>query len=357
MSRFLSFNNAITFWFNDNKRNLPWRHTKDPYKIWISEIMLQQTRVNQGLGYYNRFIKKFRNIRSLSLANIDEVLKLWQGLGYYSRARNIHETARKIVNEMGGIFPNEYNKIIKLKGIGKYTAAAIASICFGESVPVVDGNVYRVIARYKGIFTPINSGSAYNEFFNLAKKMMDKSDPGNFNQSIMELGATICTSKKADCKNCPVSVNCYARINNKIDLLPISTKTVKVRKRYFNYLVITCNNGVLIKKRNQNDIWKSLYDFPLIESERNINIKKLFDVEEVSNYWKLRKEHLINISKIYKHKLTHQIIYARFFKFNLSDNKMPVAAEFNIARMAQLNTFSVPRLIEKYLIAEFGIIK
>jgi A/G-specific adenine glycosylase len=357
MTKFSGFNNAITFWFNENKRNLPWRNTKDPYKIWVSEIILQQTRVNQGIEYYKNFIRKFKNINALAGADINEVLKIWQGLGYYSRARNMHETAKKVVREMGGIFPAKYEEIIKLKGIGKYTAAAIASICFGESIPVVDGNVYRVISRYKGISTMINSNSAYSEFYSTVKKLMSTSEPGTFNQSVMELGAIICTPKKPDCKQCPVAKGCYARKNNKIDLLPAKSKNTKVRKRYFNYLVISNNENILIKKRVQNDIWKSLFDFPLIESKKNISVYELLHLDEFRNNWKFKKIDLLNISKTYEHKLTHQIIYARFYKFKLSDSEMPVIPDISMTKLKQLHSFPVPRLVDKYLSHEFGIQK
>lgn len=210
-------------------------------------------------------------------------MKLWQGLGYYSRARNMHTTAKEIVKNMNGRFPDMYNKLIKLKGVGRYTAAAIASIAFDEAVPVVDGNVYRVLARYMGIFTPVDYGNAYNTFFLLAKDLMGKSDPGLFNQSLMELGATVCTPRKPDCDNCPVSSVCYARLNEKIDILPEKSKKTKSRIRYFNYLVVTSDNFIILKKRIQNDIWKSLFDFPLIETKKLIGIKKLLCLPEFVN--------------------------------------------------------------------------
>lgn len=357
MTKFSGFNNAITFWFNDNKRNLPWRKTKDSYKIWVSEIILQQTRVNQGIEYYKNFIRKFKNINALASADINEVLKIWQGLGYYSRARNMHETAKKVVQEKGGIFPVKYEEIIKLKGIGKYTAAAIASICFGEAIPVVDGNVYRVISRYKGIFTPIDSNNAYSEFYSTAKNLMLSSEPGTFNQSVMELGAIICTPKKPDCKQCPVAKGCYARKYHKIDLLPAKSKSTKVRKRYFNYLVISNNENILIKKRVQNDIWKSLFDFPLIESKKNISVYELLCLDEFRNNWKFKKRNLLNSSKIYEHKLTHQIIYARFYKFKLIDSETPVISDISMIKLKQLHSFPVPRLVDKYISHEFGIHK
>jgi A/G-specific adenine glycosylase len=357
MSNFSAFNNAITFWFKDNKRNLPWRKTKDPYKIWVSEIILQQTRVNQGIEYYERFIKKFKSIEALAITDAIEVLKIWQGLGYYSRARHMHETARKIVDDMEGVFPRKFDEIIKLKGIGNYTAAAIASICFGEKVPVVDGNVFRIISRYKGIYTPIDSSIAFSEFFSIVGKLMSNSNPGNFNQALMELGATICTPKKPNCIHCPVNNSCYARINNKIEAFPVKNKNPKIRNRYFNYLVIADRECIIMKKRTQNDIWKSLFDFPLIESNENLSIDELFQMNEFKNVWKYKKEQLLNVSKIYKHKLTHQIIYARFYEFHLRNSEVPVIADIRKTRLKQLYQLPVPRLVDKYLSTEFGINK
>ena len=357
MSKLFSFNNAIIIWFNANKRNLPWRKTKDPYKIWVSEVILQQTRVNQGISYYKRFVNEFKNITMLANAEIKEVMNLWQGLGYYSRARNMHEAAKQIMNEFGGQFPDSYNTIIRLKGVGRYTAAAIASICFDEPIPVIDGNVYRVISRFRGITTAIDSNKAYFEFYKITLEFLGKSNPGVFNQAVMELGATICTPVNANCKICPISEYCYAYKNNMIHLFPVKTKQPKIRIRYFNYLVLIKGNVIFLKRRNQNDIWKLLYDFPLIETNSDLNAEELFNFDEWEKYRNIQKMHILNISKTYLHKLTHQTIYAKFYKFRLSDTKSIEFEKLIGVEMNQIPSFPVPRLIEKYLSDEFGIIK
>jgi A/G-specific adenine glycosylase len=357
MSKFFSFNKAIINWFNVNKRILPWRKTRDPYKIWVSEIILQQTRVNQGIDYYNRFVNKFKNIQMLADTEIGEVMKLWQGLGYYSRARHMHESAKKIMNEFGGQFPHNYKSLIKLKGVGRYTAAAIASICFDEPIPVVDGNVYRVISRFKGISTFIESNNAYSEFFKIAGKLLGNSNPGVFNQAIMELGATVCTPVHPDCEICPVNGYCYALKNNKIHLFPHKIKQPPVRIRYFNYLVLVNKNIIFLKRRVQNDIWKLLYDFPLIETKSDLSAEELFNLGWTKNYQNIQIKHILKISKTYLHKLTHQNIYAKFYKIKLNNAKSIGSEKLIGTEINKIQSFPVPRLIEKYLMDEFGVIK
>jgi A/G-specific adenine glycosylase len=357
MMNILGFNNVITIWFSKNKRNLPWRNTKNPYKIWVSEIILQQTRVIQGIDYYKRFIRRFKNIQMLAHADIDEVLKLWQGLGYYSRARNMHAAANQVLNEFGGKFPDTFNNILKLKGVGKYTAAAIASICFDDAIPAIDGNAFRVISRYKGIHTAINSGKAYNKFYNNIKKLMGESNPGTFNQALMEIGAIICTPLNAKCTICPIKQDCVARKNNLTGVLPVRLKTPNIKIRYFNYFVFISDRHIILKRRNQNDIWKMLYDFPLIETNKDINAEELLKFDEVNKHWNIQKKHICHISRTYFHKLTHQEIRTKFYLIKFENMKLPVDSGFVKVGMGKINSYPVPTLIEKYLSNEFGNIK
>ncbi|MBL4704506.1 MAG: A/G-specific adenine glycosylase, partial [Flavobacteriales bacterium] len=260
-----NFNSKIISWYTVHKRDLPWRKTKNPYKIWLSEIILQQTRIDQGTSYYLKFEAHYPTINDLANASEDEVLKDWQGLGYYSRARNLHGTAKHIVNELGGEFPNTYQEILKLKGVGDYTASAIASFCFGESEAVVDGNVYRVLSRYFGIETPIDSGKGKKEFKQLANQLICTENPSTFNQGIMEFGALQCKPKSPDCSQCPFQSSCVAYAKDKVGLLPIKEKKLKQRNRFFDYFLFLDNQQTILQQRTQKDIWQQLYEFPMIE--------------------------------------------------------------------------------------------
>ena len=246
----MNFSNLLIQWYLHNKRDLPWRKTIDPYRIWLSEIILQQTRVDQGMAYYFKFIYNFPSVFDLAKASEEDVLKLWQGLGYYSRARNLHFSAKYIVNELKGTFPANYYNLIKLKGVGDYTASAIASICYNESTAVVDGNVYRVLARYFGINTPINTSKGIKKFKQLAQELIDSKNPGTYNQAAMELGATVCKPQKPLCNECVFNNSCVALSKNLISNLPVKVNKLKIKQRYFNYLVITTgNNKTRIEKR------------------------------------------------------------------------------------------------------------
>lgn len=314
----MSFSKTLITWYLDNKRDLPWRKTKNPYHIWLSEIMLQQTRVAQGLPYFLAFTETFPTVFDLAKANEEKVLKLWQGLGYYSRARNLHATAKYISEELNGNFPNNYKDLLKLKGIGEYTAAAIASFSFKECVPVVDGNVYRVLSRYFDIETDIASSGAKKEFTQLASELIDKKKPELFNQAIMEFGALQCVPKSPDCNSCPLNNSCLALAKNKVSQLPIKLKKQKITNRFFNYLlVIDTKNQAIINKRTQKGIWHNLYEFPLIETEQKENeeiiqqkIRSLF--KNVTAITLLESESVI-------HKLSHQHLYISFWKVNVND--------------------------------------
>ncbi|WP_223032594.1 A/G-specific adenine glycosylase [Hanstruepera marina] len=300
---------TLTYWYSINKRFLPWRKTKNPYYIWLSEIILQQTQVKQGLPYYEAFVSQYPTVFDLASATEEHVLKLWQGLGYYSRARNLHATAKYIVKELNGKFPDNYKDLIKLKGVGDYTASAIASICFNEATAVVDGNVYRVLARYYGINTVINSTQGKKEFKAVAQEILDKNNPAEFNQAIMEFGAIQCKPKSPDCTICPLNETCNAFKNDKVGLLPKKNKQSKPVKKYFNYLVYISTKGeTVLEKRKEKGIWQNLYQFPLIESKQPLSIDDLKSQLNINE----RQITLYNDKSIV-HKLSHQHLHTKFW--------------------------------------------
>lgn len=341
-------------WYNKNKRNLPWRKTKDPYLIWISEIMLQQTRVNQGLDYYLRFVKRFPTILSLASASEEEILKYWQGLGYYSRARNLYATAKYIHNEKCGIFPHYYDEILKLKGIGPYTAAAISSICFGLPHPVIDGNVTRVISRVFGIKEAVNSLVGLNEIEKKLNSIFIKENAGDFNQAIMELGALVCKPSNPDCNSCILSTKCVAFKLDLTNELPNKTKTKPPQNRYLYYFVMKFKKKntyfVYFNKRQGNTIWKNLYDFPGIELRKKEKKSIIFERLKKSDYLLNSTFKIEEIMGPIKHKLTHRNIYAYFISIrldgDLSNNKENKLLAVNELAYAKL---PVPKLIENYI--------
>lgn len=342
------FGQVLLNWYLKNKRDLPWRKTKDPYKIWISEIILQQTRISQGTDYYNRFIFQYPTIKSLSNANMDAVLKLWQGLGYYSRARNIHETAKTITQYYNGVFPETYDKILKLKGVGEYTAAAIASIAFDEPVAVVDGNVFRVLSRFMCIKKPIDSTDGKKIFKLIACQLMHKSNPGDYNQAIMELGALLCTFQSPQCGFCPLKKDCCALRNDCISEFPVRSHKKEPRNRYFNYLVIHDNKEILINKRKEKDIWQELYEFPNLESSRFITINEIKKIKEWKWLWESKTKPTIHISDQFVHKLTHQTIHAVFIEIELTK----ISKEIELFRKIAVKDFrklAIHRLIDIYI--------
>ena len=314
------FSNSIIRWYLNNKRDLPWRKTQNPYNIWLSEIMLQQTRVAQGLPYYLDFIATFPTVFDLANASEEKVLKHWQGLGYYSRARNLHYTAQYIANELNGQFPNNYMELLKLKGIGEYTAAAIASFSFNEAVPVVDGNVFRVLSRYFDVETDISLATAKKEFLNLALELIPKNDPATFNQAIMEFGALQCVPKKPDCPNCIFNSSCLALQHKKVQSLPVKTKKNKISYRFFNYVVFEDDNlNTLIHKRDQKGIWQNLYEFPLIETDSEMNLNEISDAIAKNYKAKYNIKTISNLnSKQIIHKLSHQHLNINFWKVNVN---------------------------------------
>lgn len=303
----MDFYNILTKWYLQHHRELPWRATRDPYAIWLSEIILQQTRVAQGQPYFESFLKAFPDVICLADADEQTVLRLWQGLGYYSRARNLHATAKHVAYHLNGTFPDSYRKLLELKGVGTYTAAAIASFAYGERVPVVDGNVFRVLSRYFGIHTDIGSGAAKAEFTALALAVMGD-DPALFNQSIMEFGALQCTPKNPNCERCPLQSSCYALQHRMVDRLPVKLKKTKVRTRFLNYIIYRDpNNQTMIRQRTGNDIWKNLYEFPLIETETELSEVTPQLLEEPQTSFGREPHRVV-------HKLSHQVLHISFWQ-------------------------------------------
>ena len=340
---FMGFSEEIIGWYHQNKRDLPWRKTTDPYQIWLSEIILQQTRVDQGLAYFNKFIENYPTVDLLANASEKEVLNHWQGLGYYSRARNLHFTAKLIVNEYNGVFPKEYKDVLNLKGVGEYTAAAITSFAYGLSYPVIDGNVYRVLSRVFGVETPIDSTLGKKEFKALANELIDSKRPADYNQAIMEFGALQCKPKLPKCEDCPLRLSCFALKNDLIAELPKKEKKIKQRNRFFNYVVAINEDSIYLKERTEKDIWIGLYDFPLIETEKQLNSFKT-----IKDSFKNIGLDLIDKSIEYKHILSHQKIYATFWLVN-AKNSAKLKENYTKIALKEINNYPVPKLIDNYL--------
>jgi A/G-specific adenine glycosylase len=352
------FHKKLIHWYLQNKRDLPWRSTKNPYFIWLSEIMLQQTRVAQGLPYYVKFANAFPKVEDLANASEESVLKLWQGLGYYSRARNLHFTAKLVAYEYGGVFPNNYKELLKLKGVGDYTASAIASICYDEATAVVDGNVYRVLGRYFGIATPINSADGIREFKLLAQQLIDKSQPGTYNQALMEFGARHCVPQNPDCNSCIFNDKCLALSTKKIGSLPVKLKKTKIRKRFFNYIVVNSEDEqTVLQQRTGKGIWRQLFEFPLIESDADIDATELTKIDEYTCLAKeLRIESLILFNeKVIIHKLSHQHLYTRFWIAKTKDlSRAGTDLALQGVPIEKVRDYAVPVLIENF-ISEFSV--
>ena len=312
----MNFTNSLTKWYLQNKRDLPWRNTQNPYFIWLSEIMLQQTRVAQGMPYFYAFTTAFPTVFDLANASEEQVLKLWQGLGYYSRARNLHKTAQKVAFEMNGVFPKSYIELLKLKGIGEYTAAAIASFSYNEAVSVVDGNVFRVLSRYFDIETDIAIASTKKEFSDLAFELMNKNNPALFNQAIMEFGALQCVPKNPNCLSCVLNSGCLALQKKKVNLLPVKSKKLKVRNRFFNYFVfLDEQEKTIIQKRSEKGIWHNLYEFPLIETE---SVEDFESISKQIQEQSFVENGIVSMSELNTipqvHKLSHQHLHIKFWK-------------------------------------------
>ncbi len=340
----MNFSSKILAWYGKNQRDLPWRKTLDAYKIWLSEVILQQTKVAQGTPYYLRFVERFRNIDELSMASEEEVLKLWQGLGYYSRARYMHHTARYISEKLDGKFPDKYEDLIQLKGIGDYTASAIASICFNEPRAVVDGNVYRVLSRYFGIDLPIDTSKGMIYFKKLATELIDADNIRDYNQAVMEFGAIQCVPKNPNCFSCPLQDSCIAKRDAKVDKLPIKQGKTKVTKRYFNYLVLQDGKGAtLMHKRNAKDIWRNLWEFPLLETEKTVGASELRRLAVKQFSWsKEASIEAVNQSPVV-HKLSHQQLHTIFWKVS-TRNLVPGAVSWK-----KIKDYPIPILLADYI--------
>ena len=311
------FQIKLADWYLRHKRELPWRNIKDPYRIWLSEIILQQTRVDQGMPYYMKFVSNYPDVGVLAQASEDQVLKDWEGLGYYSRARNLHATAKFIFHENGGEFPRDYEGLLKLKGVGEYTAAAIGSLAFDIPKAVVDGNVFRFLSRYFGIATPINSSAGKREFTELANELLDHEDPGTFNQAMMEFGATQCMPRNPDCSGCPFNGECVALKNGAVSDLPVKIRKKYDRQRYFNYVVFQHKDEIWIKQRKENDIWRKLYEFELFESSRSIPVEDILEKLDQNTpglQYELNGHHALK-----PHKLSHQSLHITITKVKIKD--------------------------------------
>ena len=347
------FHKILTEWYKDNKRDLPWRINNDPYSVWISEIILQQTRVDQGTAYFIRFIERFPNLGSLANAPENDVLKIWQGLGYYSRARNMHVAAQQIMNDFNGSFPKTFQTILKLKGIGNYTAAAIASIAFGLPHAAIDGNVFRVLSRIFGIATPIDSTKGKDEFSLLANQLIDKQNPGTFNEAIMEFGALQCTPRNPGCTNCPFQSQCVAFLKGEITQLPVKANKIKVRHRFFNYLYLRHEESIFLEKREANDIWQNLYQLPLIESAKLLTIEELISGEQFRSLFNNRTIVIDSIGREIIHLLSHQKLHVRFIEISLEHH--PLYPEWIKIAPQALAEYPIPKLINNFLMEKMGI--
>lgn len=345
----LEISRIVIDWYGDNKRDLPWRCSTDPYIIWISEIILQQTRVIQGMDYFLRFCERFPDVVSLAKATEDEVLKCWQGLGYYSRARNLHAAARTVVEVYGGVFPRSYKEVLGLKGVGEYTAAAIVSFAWNEPYPVVDGNVFRVLSRLFALDTPIDSGKGKKQFTALAGLLMDPVRAGLHNQALMEFGALQCVPQNPDCTVCPLQAKCMASMSGSVETYPIKQHKTKTRNRYFHYLYIIYEGKTRLRRREGKDIWTGLYEFPLIETDGPTDFA---DLQQTETFRRLLGEAgSLRISEEltgFKHVLSHQILYATFYKIEIG-RETPALQTYLSVPLEEVEKYAVPRLLHIYL--------
>jgi len=344
------FTKGLLEWYKTAERPMPWKGERDPYLIWLSEIILQQTRVEQGLPYFERFKAKYPTIIDLANAPEDELMKLWEGLGYYSRARNLHATAKLIADKYDGVFPKDYASILALKGVGPYTAAAITSFAYGLPYAVVDGNVYRVLSRYFGIDTAIDSTEGKKEFTKIAQRVLDLSDPGAYNQAIMDFGATYCTPKNPICSTCKLQNECEAFQEDAVGKYPYKTKKLKKRMRYFQYLIVEDDDkSVLIEKRLAKDIWQQLYQFPLIESEGLMEEKELREQNLFIDLCGSRAALSIRPSKPFSQTLSHQKIIAVFWKIKISRHSVQTKSSLKQVSYAMLKNYAFPKVIDLFL--------
>lgn len=350
----MRFSESLVSWYHQHKRDLPWRQTIDPYKVWLSEIILQQTRVDQGLPYFQRFIENYPTVSDLANAPLEEVMRLWQGLGYYSRARNLHATAKEVVNKHLGSFPSTYQGLLSLPGVGPYTAAAIASFCFGLPYAVVDGNVMRVLTRIHGIIDPIDQPKTRKQLDALANQLLSQRDPATHNQAVMEFGAMLCKPSNPDCQICPFSETCVALRKGIVNQLPMKSSKTKIRDRFFNYLVFNHQNQLLLKKRTDAGIWQELHEPPIMESTKLLTEQEMRETELWKKLIGNRKNSIVDIIEPKPHKLSHQTIHSRFFIVEGGYNQNTISDEgLLIVNEKDLNKYAVPRLIEQVFTSHF----
>lgn len=347
MQKDFRLSRLIIKWYNLHKRDLPWRNTDNPYPIWLSEVILQQTRVDQGYAYFNRFIEKYPTVDLLARAEESEILKLWQGLGYYSRARNLHAAAKTIVDIYQGVFPRKYKDVLSLKGVGEYTAAAIVSFAYNEPYAVVDGNVYRVLSRIFAVDDPINSSKGKKVFAELAQLLLDEVDAGLHNQAIMEFGALQCVPVSPDCAVCPASDICLAYNENKVTQYPKKEGKQRVRNRYFNYFDINDGDYMFLHKRTHKDIWQNLYELPLVETEEEMSFEQIQKNRNFVRLFEKRGVFRMTYEKQIKHILSHQIIYATFYKVEMSN--VLLGSDYIKIKKEDVEDYPVSRLIHKYI--------
>ena len=358
MDKILFFRESLLNWFAQNHRPLPWKGEKDPYKIWLSEIILQQTRVGQGLPYYQHFATRYPSVRDLAAAPEDELLKLWEGLGYYSRARNLHATTKYIAGELNGVFPATYEGIRALKGIGDYTAAAIASFAFNLPHAVIDGNVYRVIARFFGVETPVDTPAAKKEFSAIARQLLDLQRPGDFNQAMMDFGATCCAPRQPRCTSCPVRTECAAFQSGRVSALPVKSKAAARKERFFVYLVADHRGTTRMQKRTGKDIWRNLYEFPLLEISALPKDNSVVAQRMQEHFFPdgLPQDAVVSVSKPYRQTLTHRVVTAFFCETSFGENtpesvfhRFPFENCIAVSKAEMKKNIAVPRIIDWYL--------
>ena len=342
------FSDTLIHWYRNNKRDLPWRNTNDAYLIWLSEIILQQTRVEQGRPYYYKFSEQYPDVKSFAAASEDDILRLWQGLGYYSRGRNMLKTAKIVTANFNGVFPTAYQDLIKLTGIGDYTAAAISSFSVNEAKAVVDGNVYRLLARYFGIDTPINSAKGKKQFQAIADELINPNNAGEHNQAMIEFGALQCKPKKPNCTICPFISSCFAYQNQKVNELPIKLKKLKIKERFFYFFIVQKEQQILIKRRGNQDIWAGLHDLPSVEFNQRTNFKDVAAHQEFKN-WFLKSPIIYSVSDEIKHILTHQRIYARFVHIENSNHEVIEQNNCFWVNIDDLHNYGQPKLIFEFL--------
>ena len=344
------FTRRLMKWYSEHKRELPWRETDDPYRIWISEVILQQTRIVQGMGYYQRFTERFPDVRSLAAASEEKVLKVWQGLGYYSRARNLHQAARQVVTLYGGRLPSSYSALLSLKGVGQYTAAAVASIAFRQPHAVVDGNVFRVLTRLFAIETAIDTSQGRTMITEIAQSLLAADDPGGYNQAIMDFGAMICTPSQPRCEDCVLKESCLAHAHRNVTAYPVKARKTKIQNRYFHYFHIVHGNQTYLQKRDRTGIWKNLYEFPLIETEQPVDFPLLEQTDAFRQLFSGITDLLIDPLLTVRHQLTHQLIHTRFYRVVIPESSLfDPSRELLVIRQESLHDYPVSRLTHKYL--------